>query len=38
MACPEPGAITVLQTVIGKTAEGREMNAGVEGAISCASN
>jgi NAD-dependent dihydropyrimidine dehydrogenase PreA subunit len=38
MACPEPGAITVLRTVVGNAADDRATNAGVEGAISCASN
>ena len=33
MACPEPGAITVLRAV-----NGNKPSAGVEGAVSCASN
>ena len=36
MACPEPGAITVLRAVNGNS--GKELAAGVEGAVSCASN
>ena len=38
MVCPEPGAITVLRIVISTTDEGREANAGIVGASSCASN
>jgi len=38
MACPEPGAITVLRLANGKAGEGRGLDTGVEGAISCTSN
>jgi NAD-dependent dihydropyrimidine dehydrogenase PreA subunit len=38
MACPEPGAITVLRLANRKAGEARGLDAGVEGAIPCASN
>ena len=37
-ACPEPGAITVLRAVHRAAGAGRGLNAGVEGAMECASN
>jgi NAD-dependent dihydropyrimidine dehydrogenase PreA subunit len=38
MACPEPGAITVLRLVNRKTGDTFVLDAGIQGAIPCASN
>ena len=38
LACPEPGAITVLRLANRKTGERRGLDTGVEGAIPCTSN
>ena len=38
IACPEPGAITVSRLASRKAGEPRGLDAGMEGAISCASN